>query len=557
MNENNTIKEIGKTSATDKVPNTSDKFTFWLAPNIIINPFDIVEVEQVSHEGTSKTFGLVTTLEHRTDSPTHLANFISSNFGELAEDPNTPRQGTTVANVNVLSNDKDIYMPIASEKVVRFSDEKGIQIALGIDTMESSNKIPAGLIKMSNGVAAVAYIDRRYVLGPESAHVNVSGISGLATKTSYAMFLIQSILQTTSEEDKSKLAVIILNVKHGDLLQIDQKREREFSVEEMELWEALGLEPNPFDSDKVHYFLPRGRDGRQPNTFLEPSFFTTYAYDLETTSDRLDLLFAQIPDAYFTLESIISEIKEGIRNNEPDFRNVHSWANLLSGRPLFNPETHAAVREWRGIKGASIGVFRRHMRRMVQIGQSGIFVDARASSEKSLCEEMLKIKGGHTYVVDIARLQEHEQMLVFGDLLKTIYSLKADPPEDRIEPIPERVIFFVDELNKYAPAGARPSPLTQLVLEISERGRSLGVILISAQQFMSAVHSRVTGNCATNVIGRSGSAEVQHADYKFLDKDIKSNVTRLSKGELLLNHAIYRQPVKIIFPKPPFRQQEF
>jgi len=557
MNEKVTIEEVGKTSATERDPNTSDKFIFWLAPKVIVNPFDIVEVEQVSHEGVSKTFGLVTTLEHRTDSPTHLANFISSNFGELTEDPNTPRQGTTIAHVNVLSNDKDIYMPVQSEKIVKFANEEGIQIALGIDSMSPKDRIPAGLIKMSNGVAAVAYIDRRYVLGPESAHVNISGISGLATKTSYAMFLIQSLLQKTPEEEKSKLAFIILNVKHGDLLQIDQRREKDFTVEEMELWDALGLKPEPFPADNIHYYLPRGRDGRRPNSFFEPNFYDTYAYDLESSADKLDLLFAQIPDTYFTLESIISEIKEGIRNNEQDFKNVHSWSNLLNGKPLFDPQTRSAVKEWRGIRGSSIGVFRRHMRRMVQVGQSGIFVDTRATREKALSEEIMKIKGGHIYVIDIARLYEHEQMLVFGDLLKSVYSLKADPPEDRTEPIPEKVIFFVDELNKYAPAGPRPSPLTELVLEIAERGRSLGVILISAQQFMSAVHNRVTGNCATKVIGRSGSAEVLQPDYRFLDTEIKSNVTRLSKGELLLSHAVYRQPVKIIFPRPAFKQQEF
>ncbi|GFP18886.1 uncharacterized protein HKBW3S03_00391, partial [Candidatus Hakubella thermalkaliphila] len=92
---------------------------------------------------------------------------------------------------------------------------------------------------------------------------------------------------------------------------------------------------------------------------------------------------AQIPDAYFTLESIISEIKEGIRNNEPEFRNVQSWTNLLSGRPLFDPETRAAVREWRGIRGSSIGVFRRHVRRMVQANQSGIFVDTRSTGDRA------------------------------------------------------------------------------------------------------------------------------------------------------------------------------
>jgi len=39
MNDKNLIREVGKTSATDKDPSTSDKFTFWLAPSVIVNPF--------------------------------------------------------------------------------------------------------------------------------------------------------------------------------------------------------------------------------------------------------------------------------------------------------------------------------------------------------------------------------------------------------------------------------------------------------------------------------------------------------------------------------------
>jgi len=559
MNEIRPIQEIGKTSATDRAPNTSDKFAFWLTPGVIVNPFDIVAVDQVSHEGKSKTFGLVTILEHSTDSPTHLANFISSDFGDLREEPNTPRQGTTVAHANVLSNDEDIYMPVFSEKVVKFADEGGIQIALGIDAMRPEDRIPAGLIKMSNGTAAVAYIDRRYVLGPESAHINITGISGLATKTSYAVFLIQSILQKLPEEERNKVAVIILNVKHGDLLQIDKRPDRSLPLEEMEKWEQLGLRPEPFPSEKVHYFLPRGNETSRtglPNSFITPDYYQLYAYDLDGTVNKLDFLFSEISDPAGALEALVGDIMHGILGRERDFRNVNSWENLLNGPPLVDRETHQ-TKKWREHYQSTVGKFRRHLRRMVRTMQSGLFVDSRARNEKVLSEETLKIQGGHTYVVDIANLYEHEQMLVFGDLLKTVYSLKAEPPEEREESVQEKVIFFVDELNKYAPTGVKMCPLTQQVLDIAERGRSLGVILISAQQFMSAVHPRVTGNCATKIIGRSGSAEIMQPDYRFLDNEIKSNVTRLSKGELLLVHAVYRQPVKIIFPMPAFKQQEF
>ena len=76
---------------------------------------------------------------------------------------------------------------------------------------------------------------------------------------------------------------------------------------------------------------------------------------------------------------------------------------------------------------------------------------------------------------------------------------------------PKKVIVFVDELNKYAPEGAKGSPILDQVLEVSERGRSLGIVLYGAQQFLSAVHDRVTGNCSTTLLGRTNASEMAEA----------------------------------------------
>jgi hypothetical protein len=549
---------IGRISATVNQPTTSDTFYFWLEPSQIVNPFDIVEAEQVApNSGASRTFGLVVDLAHSTDAPAHLSNFISSDFGQVNMQPNTVRQGTTVARVAVLANDRDIYMPVPCDHSVYFADEKAIHIALGVDTVPDMYRIPAGLIRMSNGEQAVVYLDERYVLGPEGAHVNITGISGLATKTSYIMFLIQSILQTAEKHGRrDKIAVILLNVKHGDLLCIDQPA-AELPEEQKALWEQLGLQPKPFDN--VRYLLPHGKDTpSRPNSFTTPeNNWFVYAYALQDTYQKLDLLLSQIPDPYDTLGAMIGEISAGLSNPRTGkwgpsrkWQQVHNWDTLLNGEPLVKEDgTPQRVGD---VRAASVGRFRRLLRRVVQTRQSGVFVDQRAGEVKSIEEEIARIRGGEVVVVDIAKLTDDEQTLVFGDILRTLYALYAEA-EEGDENLPEKVIIFVDELNKYAPAREKASPILEQVLDIAERGRSLGIVLFGAEQFMSAVHPRVVGNCATRVFGRSGSAELAAEHYRSLDPAIKGNITRMGKGELVLEHAIYRQPVKVVFPFPAYR----
>lgn len=346
------------------------------------------------------------------------------------------------------------------------------------------------------------------------------------------MFLLQAILQTAP--DKENIAVIILNVKQADLLHIDEPG-LELPTRQREIWKEMGLVPKPFD--KVLYFLPRNERG-QPNSYSPlPKAYTLYAYDLEGTADNLDLLFSNVADTSGTIEGIYGEIMTGITSRESEFNDVQSWEALLRFLAEKQQGKQQDRGRWRGMfMGSSIGMFRRHLRRIVQTRQTGIFVNSRARSERLLNIELTNIKGGVTYVVDIAKLADDEQTLVFGDILRTIYAVKSEVPEDRTEtaPVPEKIIIFVDELNKYAPGGNKESPITQQVLDVAERGRSLGVILLSAQQFMSAVHPRVTGNSATKIIGRTGSSEVNAPDYRFLDQDIRMAVTRLAKGELLL-----------------------
>ena len=121
--------------------------------------------------------------------------------------------------------------------------------------------------------------------------------------------------------------------------------------------------------------------------------------------------------------------------------------------------------------------------------------------------------------------------------------------------IPKRIIIFVDELNKYAPStSSKNSPLLANLLDITERGRSEGVILFSAEQFRSAIHDRIKGNCGTNIYGRTNAIEVSRPDYKFVPSVYANMMTRLKKGDLIVHHPVFKTLLKIQFPFPSYNQ---
>jgi hypothetical protein len=544
-----TQQAIGKTTATENQPNTVDTFSFWLSPETLVNPFDFVTVD---HLMSTRTIGVVRDMKTITDAPSHLSNYVSSEFGNVMIAPNTNRITTTIAEAAVLANfgedsDLEINMPVENDRPVRFATASEIGLALGAEDL----RIPVsmGLIEMSNGAKIPIKVDGRYLLGPEAAHLNVSGISGLATKTSYLMFLVQSILKAYGSD---KIGVVIFNVKQQDLLHIDHEAP-DLQTEDLEIYKALDIEPKPFQN--VTYFLPRGEDG-EADSEHEPRNSKIYCYSLRdcVTEGRnnLDLLFSQVRDPDYTIASILEHLRE---QNWP----VHFGRDITRNDEVLR-RADQEVETWEdlrlydyypnNIRSGSRGKFRRHLQRLTS---SNLFVPTR-KHEVYLGEEIKKLRGGQVYVIDIFKVSPSEERAAFvvGDVLRSIEEMYSEGSDSW----PEKVILLVDELNKYAPRGTQPAPVAQQVIEIARTGRSRGAVLFGAEQFKSEVHEQVYENAATHIIGRTGSSELSSHPYSFLDKETKSNVTRLEKGELVLVHAAFRQPVKVVFPRPSYMRQE-
>jgi DNA helicase HerA-like ATPase len=181
---------------------------------------------------------------------------------------------------------------------------------------------------------------------------------------------------------------------------------------------------------------------------------------------------------------------------------------------------------------------------------------AESRRQKTVQEAVLEIKKGKVLVIDIEPLPNYLQCLVFGDVIQSIWAAKLGDI-DGINPADlGTVVVFADELNKYAPKSSGDAKtLTRDLLEITERGRSFGVVLFGAEQFRSGVHERILGNCSTNIFGRTSPVEIARPDYRYFSENHKTAITRLSKGNLLLQHAIFKTSlIKVEFPFPCYYQ---
>ncbi len=549
-------KLIGKVSATEKNPSSCDEFQFWLSDDTILSPFDIVLVMNKTDE--SITYGVVQDILHITDGNGHISNYVSSDFGNVDTIPLTKRLSLSYAKVTVVHNTKENYMPVFEGSLVYTADEKDIQVALGLDSIDEKTAIPAGLMRTGNNVSVPIKYNGDFLIGPEGAHMNISGISGLATKTSYVMFLLKAI-QNKCKED---VAIIVMNVKGDDLLHIHQPNEKITDTQKKD-WNDLGVPCTPFENVKYLYPYRKQKEKLYANTALpikdlREQFATkqasNFVYTFNHDINKVDMLFANVDDPNWTIESILNYIDYG-----EEFRGDLSWSDFKDKLTEFcrkgnnkSKDTSILIQSWQR--------FRRLINNSIN---NDIFVntksDAKDQYQVHISDEVLNINGGEMIVIDIAELTEQLQCLVFGDIIRSVYSLKhGDYDQDeRIskKPVPRKVIIFVDELNKYAPSSSnKGSPLLANLLDITERGRSEGVVLFSAEQFRSAIHDRIKGNCGTNIYGRTNAIEVSRPDYKFVPSVYANMMTRLKKGDLIVHHPVFKTLLKVQFPFPSYNQ---
>jgi hypothetical protein len=435
---------------------------------------------------------------------------------------------------------------------VFLADEADVQVALRMDgyLREGANTgIPVGVYR-AGGTDAVVYLDADFLLGPEAAHLNITGVSGLATKTSAVEWLLASLFKHFPD-DKGSIAAVCFNVKGPDLCYLDQPGKIEESDES--LYEKLGVEPKPFES--VRYFAPYNAKGLALNTFRNNEALLDNVTPL-TWGLREVLQFAEVllnkDDVDAKADALIDFITQNVVDKEfpsdgtlsknhrvQSFADLDAWfKDVLQGMERKDGES------WRTHHVATIRKVRNRLSN-ISTRCAGLVTDSGHVSDLPFGS----FEDRTVYVVDVANLEEDAQDLIFARIVS-----KLREHLERRDLGVKHLVVFVDELNKYAPGDGPDTYVRKMLLDIAERGRYLGLVLFGAQQFRSQVHRRVVGNSGTGLFGRMDPDELSTPGYAVLSPATRTKLATLEKGQLMIRHPHFTQPIFVRFPRPSVMQ---
>ncbi len=538
---------IGRVVATEQLPASPHQFHFWTEVETPIGIGAIVRVEGQRRA----VYAVVTDAKAYSDlaDPLHEVRAAAGVPGEhVAPTHRTEIRLWTAAVLRQVPEEPLQPVPLAE---VFSASEQDVQVALRMESYVQSEEamgIPVGVYE-TGGLAAPVYLDANFLLGPESAHLNISGISGLATKTSAVQFLLKSVF-THFPARKGRVAAVCFNVKGPDLCFLDQPAD--LTATDLEMYARLEIDPSPFDD--VQYFAPFKADGININTLRSHDALIgsvqPLVWGLGEVLDYHEVLLNR-EDLDAKAAAFIDFLTDRVVEKEfrDDWGNTHRVRTFSDLEQLFRAIFDGLESSGRGDTWRThhIATIRKVRNRLLNISTRcrGLVTDDGASED--LPFGAFRDRG--VYVIDVAGMDQLAQDLVFTRVVS-----KLREHLERRDLGVDHVVVFVDELNKYAPSDGPETYVRKMLLDISERGRYLGLVLFGAQQFRSQVHRRVVGNAGTTVFGRMDMDELATPGYQILSPATKIKLATLPKGELMVRHPHFTQPVFLRFPHPPVLQ---
>lgn len=512
-------REIGRVLGTaDAQP-----LDFWVAvpADEILQLDDVVFVRRALRDGDTVTlYGIVDMLVARHEGARLETDVFLSSDGVI------PLAHSVKAHVVVTRVEPEFYVPPLPGQPVFLAKGKDREMALFFDAM--AKRFPLGLSRDGEPM----FGNFEFLDGSRGAHINISGISGVATKTTYATFLLYGIFQSELlGAERSNTHALIFNVKGEDLLFLD-KPNRLLQPDQHELYAKLGLQTSEFPD--VAIYAPVRHDELEliPHTGTR-SDVTAYCWTIEQFCKQrmLRFLFTEADNDASQLSGVIERVEARLVNE--DVRGIDDFSDLAQ-----------LIVQNLGLwaSGAAAGTLAAFERRLATAtSRVGHLIRGGVENPE---RHTINWRKAQVTVIDIHNLHDRAKRFVIGVVLKRMF-------EDKEAAGTSRPLAFVvlDELNKYAPREGW-SPIKDVILDIAERGRSLGVILIGAEQTASQIERRVVANSSFRVVGRLDLAEAQQHEYAFLPGPSRARAGILKPGTVIVSQPEIPIPVLLHFPFP-------
>jgi hypothetical protein len=530
--------QIGRVAGTED--STPLQFSIAVEDGSFLQLDDVVvTARDLPGVGPVLTSGVVTQVRARHEG----ASFGSDVF--LISDGVLPAKVQEIAEVSTTRVEPEMYVPPRPGEIVRRATGAERDQALYFDQMTSM--VPVGLGRDG----APIYVNLEFLDGTRGAHVSISGISGVATKTSFALFLLHSIFRSGALGARTVNAkALIFSVKGEDLLFLDQPNVR-LDDDLRASYARLGLPAEPFAS--AGFWAPPIPDDQtgRPNVTGRTSGVEAFWWTIGEfcSAQLLPYAFADAEDERNQYTIVIHQVTTRLRHDaEPYGRTgavkigddvAMTYAELVDiiVARLSDEDTR---QDWAGpVTGVgTVNAFIRRLRSSLRPLRAIVRADLTGTPRR-----LISTQDQQLTVVDLHNLHERAQRFVVGVVLAAETARKEEAG-------PGGLLFtMIDELNKYAPREGT-SPIKEVLLDIAERGRSLGIILIGAQQTASEVERRIVSNSAIRVVGRLDSAEASRPEYGFLPPSQRTRATLAKPGAMFVSQPQIPVPLAVEFPFP-------
>jgi DNA helicase HerA-like ATPase len=505
-------------------------------PEKVVQLDDMVAIRSVLPDGNAVAYyGVVDQVRKRFEGQSFDTDAFRAAAGTL------PVEVSCGAHIQVTRIDPEVFAPPSPGDVAAVVRGEQYRRALYFDQME--RKVVIGATRSGEAVFA----NLEFLDGTRGAHASISGVSGVATKTSYATFLLYSVFHSSAlGVDAANAKALIFNVKGEDLLWLDHANRR-LDERARGDYQRLGLPVGAFQSVGLYAPARRGSAIPMPDTGGRQVGVRPYLWTLgEVARQRLlRFAFADAEDARaqvsFVIARVEAALEQAARQLPDDAPHIVLGGDMLRSfgdlvATLDTPVLDGLV-GGRAAPG-TLDAFRRRLHAAAQhIGH--LVRDDGAGQPRGIDWREHQVT-----VVDIHRLHAVAQMFVVGALVKRAM-------EDKAATGASRPLLFVvlDELNKYAPRTGW-SPLGELLLDVAERGRSLGVSLLGAQQTASEVERRVVANASLRIVGRLDAAEAERGEYGWLTRVARQRAALLQPGSMIVAQPEIPTPIALRFPFP-------